>query len=112
MVQYPKTLTDLLSRAKYLAEAPVSDPLEGYQFSVAGKRIDLYWYDCPLVKAPPFGGPVDCGNAAVLQISASHVDVIDKFGSRLTKTDGDDGVFDGKITLTVGSSPIYIDYDP
>ncbi len=107
-----QVLTSLMNGAKYLGVASVSDPLEGYQFLAFDKRLDLYWYDCPLVKAPPPGGPVDCSNTATLKVSASRVGVIDKLGVQSIKNDGDDGVVDGKITLTVGSSPIYIDYNP
>jgi hypothetical protein len=107
-----QTLTTLLNGAQYLGVAPVSNPLEGYQFSVFGKRLDLVWYDCPLVKAPPIEGPQDCDNVATWKIPAPRVGVIDKLGTRVIKTDSDDGSVDGKITLSVGSSPIYIDYNP
>jgi len=107
-----QVLTGLMNGAKYLGAAPVSDPLEGYQFSAFDKRLDLYWYDCPLVKAPLLSGPVDCSNTATLEVSAARVSVIDKFGVESIMNDGDDGVLDGKITLSVGSSPIYIDYNP
>jgi hypothetical protein len=107
-----QVLTLLMSDAKYLGVAPVSDPLEGYQFSASGKRLDLYWYDCPLVKTPPYDGPRDCDDVAVLRIPASRVGVIDKLGAQVIKNDGDDGVADGKVTLNVSSSPVYIDYTP
>jgi hypothetical protein len=107
-----QVLTLRMSNAKYLGVSPVSDLLEGYQFSASGKRIDLYWYDCPLVKAPLYDGPRDCDDVAVLRIPASRVGVIDKLGAQVIKNDGDDGAADGKVTLNVGSSPIYIDYAP
>lgn len=107
-----QVLTLLMSDAKYLGVAPVSDPLEGYQFSASGKRIDLYWYDCPLVKTPPYDGPRDCDDVAVLRILALRVGVIDKLGAQVIRHDGDDGVADGNVTLNVGSSPVYIDYTP
>lgn len=108
-----QTSTKLMADVQYLGVAPVSDPLEGYRFSVPGKRIDVYWYDCPLVKAPPVpDGPRDCTDTAVLSVLALRVAVIDKFGVQSIRLDGDDGIADGRITLNVGSSPIYIDYNP
>ncbi len=104
-------LTNLLNGAKYLGAASVPYPLEGYRFST-DRRIDVYWYDCPLMQAPLPDGPRDCTSTATLQLTATRVGVIDKFGTETIKTDGSDGVLDGKITLSVGSSPIYIDYSP
>lgn len=107
-----QTLAKLMTDVKYLGVAPVSDPLEGYQLSVPGKRIDVYWYDCPQVKAPTSDGPRDCTDTAALSVLAVRVAVIDKLGGQSIRLDGDDGVADGRVTLNVGSSPIYIDYNP
>jgi hypothetical protein len=107
-----QTLSALLSGASYQGVAPAIDPIEGYQFTASGRRLDVYWYDCPYMRQPLSDGPHDCTNTGTLNVQASRIGVIDKFGAKVIKNDGDDGVVDGKVTLTVGSSPIYVDYAP
>jgi hypothetical protein len=107
-----QTLTSLLGGATYEGVVPTFDPVEGYQFSAQGRRLDVYWYDCPLVRMPLPGGPQDCTNTKTHAIAATRVAVIDKFGVRVIKNDGDDGTVDGKVTLTIGTNPVYVDYTP
>ncbi len=107
-----QVLSSLLTGASYKGVAPTVDPIEGYQFAAHGRRLDIYWYDCPLVRQPLFDGPHDCTNSGTVQIPASRVEVIDKFGNKVIRNDGDDGTVDGLVTLTVDSSPIYVDYNP
>jgi len=38
--------------------------------------------------------------------------VVDKFGAETRYADGDNGVLDGRITITVGGSPLYLEYNP
>ncbi len=115
-----QTLTSLMSRARFVraisSTVTGSAQIEGYEFSVPGsgsrKRLDVYWYDCPSMYV--VGLPSDCGEVAPLDIGASQIAVIDKLGVRLILNDADDGLLDGRIALPggVGSSPIYIDYQP
>jgi len=117
-----KTLSALLGQAKYVSTIPSSETgaaqIEGYRFSVpsAGgwKRLDVYWYECPSMVTLFPASPADCANTAPLKISASQISVIDKLGGKTTVNDAADGTTDGKVTIPngVGSSPIYIDYQP
>jgi hypothetical protein len=100
-VRYVRTIIQTL---------PDSRPIEGYQFATLdGKRLDVYWYDCPSVALAP---PQDCNDVAPLIIAATRIAKIDKLGNATILTDEDDGYQDGSITLGVLSSPIYIDYAP
>jgi streptogramin lyase len=115
-----QTLTSLMSQARYVRSIPPSETgstrVEGYQFSVPGlgerKRLDVYWYECPtMASSRP---PKDCGDTASLAIRASRIAKIDKLGGRVILNDAADGRTDGRVTIPggVGSSPIYIDYEP
>lgn len=113
-----QTLAALLGQAKYVRAIPPSETgaaqIEAYQFSVPGatdlKRLDVYWYDCPSMVTTI----TDCADKASLKINAARVGMIDKVGARTTLNDADDGSTDGKVTIPggVGTSPIYIDYQP
>lgn len=112
-----------LGQAKFVRAIPSSETgasqIEAYQFSVLGatgnwKRLDLYWYECPSMITMIPALPTDCENKAPLQISVTsgdEIEVIDKMGAKTTL---DDDNTDGKVTIPggVGSSPIYIDYQP
>jgi hypothetical protein len=115
----------LLTYASYSQTIPVSvtgsSQIEGYRFSVpysgGQKRLDVYWYDCPSLYTPTLyvnGFPVDCTSTAPLKISATRIGKIDKLGNQIILTDASDGLLDGKINIAggIGSSPIYIDYNP
>jgi hypothetical protein len=114
-----RAMTALLMPARYVRTIPSSETgstfIEGYQFiepsSVNPKRLDVYWYDCTSMVVYQIA-PTDCSNTAPLKISASHIAKIDKFGVSTIVNDADDGKSDGLVTLTVSSSPIYIDYQP
>jgi len=105
-----QALTTLMAGAKFVGTVAVSNPIEGYQFSVRGKRLDVYWYDCPSMAAP--GLPQDCENTAPLQITAAQIAKYDLYGDKILVNDIDDGVLDGKITFNIGTSPIYVSYTP
>ena len=106
-----KALTTLAAGAKYVGTIPVSSPLEGYQFLIRGKRLDVYWYDCPSMSSA-LGLPQDCANTAPLAIVAARIAKYDLYGNKLIVNDVDDGVLDGRITFSVGTSPIYVSYSP
>jgi len=113
-----QTVASRLGPARFVRTIPITETgspnLEGYQFSApglsGGKRLDVYWYDCPSVSSG--SPPVDCDDVAPLRIAAARVARIDKLGTRLIVDDTDDGYRDGFVTLGVLSSPIYIDYEP
>ena len=104
-----QTLTTLMAGAKYVATVPLSSPLEGYQFLVNGKRLDVYWYDCPSLAMPQ---AQDCGSTMTLRIAAAQIAKYDLLGNKTVVNDVDDGVQDGAITVSVGTSPIYVTYEP
>jgi hypothetical protein len=112
-------MTAILAPARYVRAIPSSETgstfIEGYQFiepsTVSGKRLDVYWYDCTSMVVYQIA-PTDCSNTAPLKIPASRIARIDKSGASTIVNDADDGKSDGLVTLTVSSSPIYIDYQP
>jgi hypothetical protein len=104
-----QTLTGLMAGAKYVQTAPLNSPLEGYQFLVKGKRLDVYWYDCPSLVVPR---GQDCESTMPLEIAAAQITVYDLFGNKTPVKDIDDGVQDNAITFSVGTSPIYVSYGP
>lgn len=112
------TLNTVLTDARLVRIIPSGEigfpNVEGYQFTVPGgsvrKRVDVYWYDCPSLYQP--GAPVDCDGVAPLYLTATRVAKIDKLGNRQIVEDEDDGYRDGRVTLGVLSSPIFIDYAP
>jgi hypothetical protein len=104
-----QALTTLLAGAKYVGTVAVSSPLEGYQFLIRGKRLDAYWYDCPSMAIPPVQ---DCASTKLLQITAAQIAKYDLYGNKVIVNDVDDGVLDGRITFSVGTSPIYVSYSP
>jgi hypothetical protein len=116
-----KTWTTLLGQAKYVRAIPSSETgdaqIEAYQFSVPSatggfKRLEVYWYDCSSLVTLFPAVPADCANTAPLQISAPQIGMIDKLGGKTILSDAADGLTDGKVTILIGASPIYIDYQP
>jgi hypothetical protein len=114
-----QTFSALLGQAKYVRAIPSSETgaarIEAYQFSaptaVDWKRVDVYWYECPSMATTG----TDCTNTVPLKIAVapeSEIGMIDKLGVKTILDDDDDGVTDGKVTLQIGTSPIYIDYQP
>jgi virginiamycin B lyase len=113
-----QTLTEQLDpaifeRALTTAETGHRD-IEGYVFSVLGsggwERRDALWLDCPSLQlAPPQGCP---GASQVMSITANTVRVTDKYGASAVVEDSHDGLRDGRVTLTITPSPVFIDYTP
>lgn len=112
-----RALITTLPQARYVRTISASETgstfIEAYQFSVTSpagiKRVDVYWYDCPsMVSYEAY--PSDCASAASLRLKMSQVTKIDKLGNRSLVNDANDGTPDGYVTLSVTSSPIYIEY--
>jgi hypothetical protein len=45
-----------------------------------------------------------------LNVNAGVLTVIDKVGNEWQVQDGDDGKIDGRVTLQVGGSPLFLEY--
>lgn len=113
-----KTLTEQLGQARFvraLTEAETGGgDIEGYVFNVWGasgrERRDVIWLDCPTLRLSP---PQDCpGSSQLMTVAASEVMVTQVDSAKSIVTDGDDGQPDGRVTLTIGPAPIYVDYTP
>jgi len=105
-----QAMTDMFTGASYqrpltLAETG-SDQLEGYVFQACGRRIDVVWTEDDTPYDP------DDDPVLPLTVQARAVRVLDKFGNGLWYGDADDGKVDGRITVSVGGSPLYLEYDP
>jgi hypothetical protein len=100
-------MTRMLGEAVYqrpltLAETG-SEQIKGYTFSQAcGGRLDVVWTED--------GTPYDPGDDPwlLLTVHASTLRVTDKSGNEFWTSD--DG--DGRITVLVGGSPLYLEYNP
>jgi hypothetical protein len=104
-----QAMTDMLAGALYqrpltLAEAG-SDQVEGYVFQACGGRLDVVWTED--------GTPYDPDDDPVrpLIVRAQTVRVVDKFGNEIWYDDADDGKADGRTIVSVGGSPLYLEYD-
>lgn len=95
-----------------------STALEGYVFTdkpgtASAQRIDVVWYDCPGLIVGTGNLPYDCANSAGYPIPAARITVYDYLnGTPIVYTDADDGVVDGKVTLSVNRKPLYVHYTP
>jgi len=103
-------MTAMLARASYqrpltLAETG-SGQIEGYVFQVCGQRLDVVWTEDDTRYNP------DDDPSLPLIVPAQTLRVVDKFGNEAWHNDGDDGVADGRITIQVGGSPFYLEYNP
>ena len=105
-----QAMTDMLAGAIYqrsLTPAETgSSQVEGYAFQVCGKRLDVVWTEDDT--------PYDTGDdpSLPLTVQAQTLRVVDKFGNYVWHDDADDGKVDSQITITVGGSPIYLEYNP
>ena len=96
------TLTRQLSPARYVrALGPAetgSDQVEAYEYTTqtGSSRIVVAWRETD----GPGGLP--------MSLAGSQAVVVDKYGAKTTIYDRDDGRTDGKVTVTVTASPVYI----
>jgi hypothetical protein len=47
-----------------------------------------------------------------LTVQASTLRVVDKFGNDIWYDDEGDGKIDGRVSILVGGSPLYLDHNP
>jgi hypothetical protein len=83
--------------------------LEAYRFLAAGTNKPFYvaWLN-PTVQ-PHRDMPIDDGTTQNLQVDGESADILHKDGTlKQSINDGSDGADDGKLTVSVGRSPIYI----
>jgi len=83
-----------------------SDQIAGYVFQLCNQRIDVVWTedDTPY---DPNDDPV-----LPLTVQAETLRVVDKVGNETFYGNENDGVADGQITVYVGGSPLYLEYNP
>ena len=81
------------------------EQIRGYVFQDCGRRLDVVWTED--------GTHLDSDDDPVLPLTvqAQTLRVVDKFGAETRIADGDDGVLDGRTTVTVGGSPLYLEYN-
>jgi hypothetical protein len=105
-----RNMTLVLGEADYLhALTPAqtgSKQLVGYVFERLGRRLDVVWTE-DSTRSDPDDDP-----SLPFTVNASTIRVIDKFGNEVWVNDEDDGTVDGRVTLVVGGSPYYVEYDP
>lgn len=53
--------------------------------------------------------PINASNERPLQLTASQATVKDIYGNAHIVYDGDDGVIDGRVTITITNDPVYIE---
>ena len=105
-----QAMTAMLDGALYqrpltLAETG-SEQIEGYVFQTCGRRLDVVWTEDDTPYDP------DDDPSLSLTVQAQTLRTVDKFGNGTWHNDGDDGVADGQITILVGGSPLYLEYNP
>jgi alpha-L-arabinofuranosidase len=105
-----QNMTGMLEGAVYqrlltLAETN-SDQIEGYVFQAYGDRLDVVWTEDDTLYDP------DDDPWLPLTVQAGTLRVVDKFGNEIWYDDEGDGRIDGKVTIFVGGSPLYLERNP
>jgi hypothetical protein len=105
-----QTMTDMLGKASYqrsLTSAETGhEQLIGYVFYTCQGRLDVVWTEDETPYDP------DDDPSLPLTVQAHTLRVVDKFGDETWLSDSDEGVSDKRITITVGGSPLYLEYNP
>lgn len=94
--------TAVFERTLPLSETGHSD-LEVHHFNDVVNNTEIYvaWLN-----------PIDTTVTQSLRLSGSSATVLDSItGNMTTRTDSQDGVTDNKITIQVGSNPVYVEID-
>lgn len=103
-------MTTMLENAIYQRPLTSSETgneqIEGYVFQTCGGRLDVVWAE----DDTPYNAEDD--PVLALTVEANSLRVVDKFGNGIEYRDEEDGMVDGKITVQVGGSPLYLEYDP
>ncbi len=95
------TLTRQLSAARYVRTLPLAETgsadVEAYEYAApsGSSRIVVAWTKSDEITHR-------------LKLAGSQAVVVDKYGAKTTVRDADDGSADGKVTVTVTASPVYI----
>ena len=77
--------------------------IEGYVFQTCRGRLDVVWTEDD--------DWFDAGDPTLpLTVEATSLRVVDKFGNETVYRDEDDGATDGRVTVSVGGSPLYLEY--
>jgi len=104
-----QVMTTMLGHASYQRPLTAAETghaqIKGYVFHGCGRRLDVVWTE----DGTPYDTYDDPSLPLTVQVQALRV--VDKFGTEMRYTDGDDGVLDGQITITVGGSPLYLEYN-
>jgi hypothetical protein len=84
-----------------LSETGTSD-MEAYEFrdSFVKRTVYVAWLD-----------PIDSEDVKPLRVPASVAVVRDIYGNAFTVSDGQDGQFDGHVTVNIKGRPTYIEVD-
>ena len=99
-----QTLVRQLAPAEYVRTLGVdelgTDQIEAYEFAAldGSASIIVAW--------------TNDESTQELVLESDSVVMVDKFGTQTQIRDGDDGVADGQIHLSIGSSPVYVRLAP
>lgn len=77
-----------------------SEQIEGYEFveRFGTRHILVAW--------------TNDGLSHGLSLETAKVNITEKLGGETTVLDGDDGVADGRVSVTIGPSPVYLTFEP
>lgn len=105
-----QTATAMLAGARYdralTPEETGSSQLVGYTFAALGRRLDVVWTE----DSTPFD--IHDDPWLVYSAPATRLRIVDKFGNVSWRRDADDGTVDGQTRVTVGGSPLFLEYFP
>ncbi len=98
-------LEDAVYRRRLTLAETGDERIEGYVFETCGGRLDVVWTEDDtryIVEDDP---------VLPLTVEANSVRVVGKFGGETMYYDEGDGAADGRITVWVGGSPVFLEYD-
>ena len=99
------TLVAELGQAAYVRTLPGGETgapdLEVHQFERDGRTLYVAWLN-----------PINTNQVKTLHLPASQATILSVYGAASTVQDGDDGLLDGRIRLSVGGAPQYVEVTP
>jgi hypothetical protein len=105
-----QTMSTMLGEARYertmAASETGSEQLVGYTFTRAGRRLDIVWTEDGTDRDPS-DDPL-----LPLTVEAEVLRVVGRFGNETWLRDENDGLDDGRITVIVGGSPLFLEHYP